>query len=88
MEAEREAVKVMQVEFLKRHVGDDFGGVISGVTRYGIFVELSDLLAEGMIHVLTRAGALLDHGGSVADLNGLGAERTVVVPATLTDQDI
>ena len=51
MEAEREAVKVMQVEFLKRHVGDEFGGVISGVTRYGIFVELSDLLADGMIHV-------------------------------------
>ncbi len=51
MEAERAAVKVVQVEFMKRHVGDEFDAVISGVTHYGIFVELTDLLVEGMIHV-------------------------------------
>lgn len=51
MEAERAAVKVMQVEYMKRHVGDEFEGVISGVTHYGLFVEINDLLAEGMIHV-------------------------------------
>ena len=51
MEAERAAVKVMQVEYMKRHVGDEFQGVISGVARFGIFVEIQDLLVEGMIHV-------------------------------------
>jgi ribonuclease R len=51
MEAERAAVKVMQVEYMKRHVGDEFHAVISGVTRYGLFVEVNDLLVEGMIHV-------------------------------------
>ncbi len=51
MEAERAAVKVMQVEFMKRHLGDEFHAVISGVTHYGIFVELIDTLVEGMIHV-------------------------------------
>ena len=51
MEAERAAVKVMQVEFMKRHVGDEFQGVISGVMRFGIFVEISDLLVEGLVHV-------------------------------------
>jgi ribonuclease R len=51
MEAERAAIKVMQVEFMKRHVGDEFQGVISGVARFGIFVEIQDLLVEGMIHV-------------------------------------
>lgn len=51
MEAERAAVKVMQVEYMKRHVGDEFHAVISGVTRFGLFVEINDLLAEGMIHV-------------------------------------
>ncbi len=51
MEAERAAVKVVQVEYMKRHVGDEFDAVISGVTHYGIFVELTDLLVEGMIHV-------------------------------------
>ncbi|MBM4168502.1 MAG: ribonuclease R [Ignavibacteria bacterium] len=51
LEAERAATKVMQAEFLKRHVGDEFAGVISGVAHYGIFIELTDSLAEGMIHV-------------------------------------
>jgi ribonuclease R len=51
MEAERAGVKVMQVEYMKRHVGDEFHGVISGVMRFGIFVEITDLLVEGLIHV-------------------------------------
>ncbi|MEX0602912.1 MAG: ribonuclease R, partial [Bacteroidota bacterium] len=51
MEAERAAVKVMQVEYMKRHIGEEFSAVVSGVTRYGMFVEVVDLLVEGMIHV-------------------------------------
>jgi ribonuclease R len=51
MEAERAAVKVMQVEFMKRHVGDEFHGIISGVMRFGIFIEITDLLVEGLVHV-------------------------------------
>jgi ribonuclease R len=51
MEAERAAVKVMQVEYMKRHIGDEFHAVISGVTHFGMFVELTDLLVQGMIHI-------------------------------------
>jgi ribonuclease R len=51
MEAERAAIKVMQVEYMKRHVGDEFHAVISGVAHFGIFVEVNDLLVEGMVHV-------------------------------------
>ena len=51
MEAERTAVKVMQVEYMKRHIGDEFHAVISGVTNFGIFVELTDLLVQGLLHV-------------------------------------
>jgi ribonuclease R len=50
-EAERASVKVMQVEYMKRHVGDEFAGVITGVTNFGVFVEINDLLVEGMIPV-------------------------------------
>jgi ribonuclease R len=39
------------VEYMKRHVGDEFHGVISGVTHYGLFIEVNDLLVEGMIRV-------------------------------------
>ncbi len=49
--AERESVKVMQVEYMKRHVGDEFDGVIGGVTEFGIFVEINDLLVEGLVRV-------------------------------------
>jgi ribonuclease R len=51
VEAERASVKVMQVEYMLRHIGDEFEGIISGVINYGIFVELNNILVEGMIHV-------------------------------------
>jgi ribonuclease R len=51
MEAERDSVRVMQVEYMKRHLGEEFHAVISGVTHFGIFVEVTDLLVEGLIRV-------------------------------------
>ncbi|MBI3189418.1 MAG: ribonuclease R, partial [Ignavibacteriales bacterium] len=51
MEAERASVKVMQVEYMKRHLGDVFHGIISGVTNFGMFIELTDLLVEGLIRL-------------------------------------
>jgi ribonuclease R len=51
LEAERASVKVMQVEYMKRHLGDIFDGVISGVTNFGFFVEIEDLLVEGLVRV-------------------------------------
>jgi ribonuclease R len=50
-QAERESVKLKQVEYAASHVGDVFDGVVSGVTKFGVFVELSDLLVEGLVHV-------------------------------------
>ena len=41
----------MQVEYMKRHVGDAFDGVIAGVTNFGMFVKINDLLVEGLIRV-------------------------------------
>lgn len=50
-EAERETVKVMQVEYMQQHLGEEFEGIISGVVQFGIFVELNNLLVEGLLHV-------------------------------------
>jgi ribonuclease R len=50
-EAERASVKVMQVEYMKRHLGDTFDGVISGVLKFGFFVEIEDLLVEGLVRM-------------------------------------
>ncbi|HEX9016086.1 MAG TPA: RNB domain-containing ribonuclease, partial [Chloroflexota bacterium] len=51
MEAERMSVRVMQAEYMKRHVGDEFAGVIAGVTKFGLFVEINDLMVEGLVHI-------------------------------------
>ena len=50
-EAERESIKLKQVEYMQQHVGDRFSGVVSGVTKFGVFVELEDVLVEGLVHV-------------------------------------
>jgi ribonuclease R len=47
--AERLSVKLKQIEYLQGKVGTDFHGVVSGITNFGIFVELSHTLAEGLI---------------------------------------
>lgn len=51
VDAERESVKLKQVEYIRDHVGDSFNGVVTGVTKFGVFVELADVLVEGMVHV-------------------------------------
>jgi ribonuclease R len=51
MEAERAATKVLQVEYMQRHLGDEFQAVVSGVQHFGLFVEITDMLVEGMVHV-------------------------------------
>ncbi|UCD65108.1 MAG: ribonuclease R [Candidatus Zixiibacteriota bacterium] len=51
--AERDAVKVKQMQYMRRHVGDHFDGIISGVTPYGFFVRLDNVGVEGMVRVST-----------------------------------
>jgi ribonuclease R len=50
-EAERSSIKYMQVRFMESHVGEDFMGVISGVTEWGVYVELLDNYCEGMVRI-------------------------------------
>ncbi len=49
--AERTSIKYKQVEFMKDRIGDIFPGVISGVTDWGIYVELDDNKCEGMVSI-------------------------------------
>ncbi len=49
--AERDSVKLKQVEYLSKRIGQVFEGVISGVTDFGIFIVLNDNYCEGMIRM-------------------------------------
>lgn len=51
VEAERDSVKLKQVEFLSERLGETFKGTISGVTENGLYVLLDDIYCEGMIRV-------------------------------------
>ncbi len=50
-EATREAVNWLKCEYMLDKVGEEFPGVISSVTSFGIFVELTDIYVEGLIHI-------------------------------------
>ena len=50
-DAERDSIKFMQVKFMEKHVGETFKGVISGVTDWGIYVEIPENGAEGLIRL-------------------------------------
>ncbi|MEG2149266.1 MAG: ribonuclease R [Clostridiales bacterium] len=49
-EAEREATDIKKVQYMERHLGEDFDGIISGTTAFGFFVEL-DNTVNGLVHV-------------------------------------
>lgn len=49
--AERKAIKLKQVAYMSNRLGDEFDGIISGVTNYGFYVRLLKLGVEGMIRV-------------------------------------
>jgi ribonuclease R len=53
MDAEREILKRVMVLFMKDKVGESFSGIISHITDYGFYVELRDVMAEGMVRLST-----------------------------------
>ena len=54
-EAERELVQWKKVRFMADKVGDEFEGYITGVTAFGLFIELVEHFVEGLVHISTMA---------------------------------
>ena len=54
-DAERELVQWKKVRFMADKVGDEFSGYITGVTAFGLFIELVEHFVEGLVHISTMA---------------------------------
>ncbi len=58
--AERASIKYKQVEFMAEHVGEEYEGIISGVTEWGLYVELNENKCEGLVPVRDLADDYYD----------------------------
>jgi ribonuclease R len=55
MDAERDVVTMLKIEFMRDKEGEEFPGVITGVANFGFFVQLTEFFVEGLVHVSTLA---------------------------------
>jgi ribonuclease R len=60
-EAERASVKYKQVEYIKDFIGEQFDGIISGVTEWGIYVEITEYKCEGLVRLANLTDDFYDY---------------------------
>jgi ribonuclease R/exosome complex exonuclease DIS3/RRP44 len=74
--AERDSIKIKQVEYLMNRVGETFSGVITGVTDWGIYVQESTTLADGMVRLATIKSDFFEHEASKYRIKGQKTGKT------------
>ena len=75
-DATRDVQAWLKCEYLQEHVGDEFAGVISAVTSFGLFVELVDIYIEGLIHISALPGDYYNFDGARQRLTGERSGRS------------
>ena len=60
-EATRDALDRLKAEFMRSRLGEEFEGLITGVTNFGLFVQIKDLYVEGLVHVTSLPNDYYDH---------------------------
>lgn len=74
-EAERETDKLKKVEYMEQRIGETYDGVISGVTGWGIYVELPNTV-EGLVHISKLRGDYYYYNENTCELVGEATGRT------------
>ncbi len=59
--AERSSIKYKQVEYLSDKIGEKYLGIITGVTEWGLFVEIKENACEGLVHIRTLTDDFYEH---------------------------
>jgi ribonuclease R len=85
-DATRDVDAWLKCEYLQDHVGDTFAGVVSSVTSFGLFVQLSDLYIEGLVHVTALPGDYYRFDPAQARLVGERSGRTFQLGDKVTVQ--
>jgi ribonuclease R len=75
-EAERELMEWKKVKFMQDRVGEDFDGLITSVTKFGFFVELTDLFVEGLVPLNTLTDDRYTYHESTREIIGLRSRKT------------
>ena len=75
-EATRDAENTLKCEFMQDKVGKAFNGAITGITSFGLFVELSDMYVEGLVHISTLADDYYQFDPSRMTLEGELTHKT------------
>ena len=73
-EAERETDKLKKAEFMEKHIGEIYEGVISGVTAWGLYVELPNTV-EGLVHVSMLPGDYYHYNEAACEMVGEATGR-------------
>lgn len=74
-EAERETIKLKKVEYMSQHLEEEFDGVISGVTAWGVYVELPNTV-EGLVHAASLQGDYFEYNEREYELIGTHTGKT------------
>lgn len=75
-EATRDVEAWLKAEYMEEHLGDEFDGVITGVTNFGLFVQLNELLVDGLVHVTSLANDYYHYESGAQHLVGERSGRT------------
>ena len=73
-EAKRETDKLKKVEYMEQHIGEEYEGVISGVTNWGLYVELPNTV-EGLVHISTIPGDYYHYNEAACEMVGEATGR-------------
>ncbi len=84
-EAERETEKLKKAQYMEKRIGEIYEGVISGITQWGIYVELPNTV-EGLIHVATLPGDYYYYDESAYEMTGRDTGRTFKLGERVTVQ--
>lgn len=74
--AERDSIKYKQVEFLMNKIGEEFEGVITGVTDWGIYVQEKETLADGMVRLSSIKSDYFEHEAKKYRIKGKNTGKT------------